>query len=317
MTDKVISDAVQFVTIDDNRAGQRLDNFLIAVLKGVPKSRIYRILRKGEVRVNKKRVKPEYRLANDDVVRIPPIRISEKVEAVASSGLLAAIESAIVFESDALMVVNKPSGIAVHGGSGISLGLIEALRQLRPEQKFLELVHRLDRDTSGLIMVAKKRSMLVWLHKQLQQDGVDKRYLALVEGQWSKRKLKVDAPLEKNNLQSGERMVRVSPSGKASLTKFQLIESLAGASLIEAKPVTGRTHQIRVHTQYAGHAIACDPKYGSDEFAKFMKTKGLNRLFLHAWRLVITLPDGEQKTFEAPLDERLNGVVANLRTTSK
>jgi len=316
MNEKVINEKVRFETVDEGREGQRLDNFLLTKLKGVPKSRIYRLLRKGEVRVNKKRAKPDQRLAIDDVVRIPPVRIAERQEVKASESLGQLINDAVVYEDKALIVINKPSGIAVHGGSGISLGLIETVRQLRPEAKFLELVHRLDRDTSGLVMIAKKRSMLVWLHEQLRGDGVDKRYLTLVEGKWSKRKSRVDAPLEKNHLQSGERMVRVSQGGKRSLTMFSVVEWFRGATLVEAKPVTGRTHQIRVHAQYAGHPIAADPKYGSDEFAKQMKAYGLNRLFLHAWRLDVPLPDGGRLQLEAPLQGQLKDCVDALRVAS-
>ncbi len=315
MSEKNSSDKVQFVEVDEGRDGQRLDNFLLARLKGVPKSRIYRLLRKGEIRVNKKRSKPDLRLVIGDIVRIAPIRMSEKVVSKASEEFGQILADAIVYEDKALIVVNKPSGLAVHGGSGISLGLIETLRQLRPECSFLELVHRLDRDTSGLVMVAKKRSMLVWLHAQLRGDGVDKRYLTLVEGVWSKRKTKVDAPLAKNHLQSGERMVRVSASGKQSLTRFAIVESFKECTLVEAKPVTGRTHQIRVHAQFAGHAIAGDPKYGSDTFAKTMRQFGLKRLFLHAWRLVVPLPNGECLTLEAPLSGQLRDVIDRLRVS--
>lgn len=302
-------DKPHFVEIDEGRDGQRVDNFLITYLKGVPKSHVYRILRKGEVRINKGRCKPDTRLRAGDSVRIPPIRLADVKTASPSDNLKKLLESRIVFEDKALLIVNKPSGLAVHGGSGVSLGLIEALRQMRPELKFLELVHRLDRDTSGLIMIAKKRSMLTWLHAALRGDGVDKRYLALVAGSWSKRKLRVDAPLEKNHLQSGERMVRVTQGGKRSLTEFRIVQPLSKATLVEAKPVTGRTHQIRVHTQYAGHPIGCDPKYGDAEFDKLAREKGLKRLFLHAWRLTVPFEDGTSKSFEAPLDDELQSVV--------
>ena len=219
----VSAPAVQWFEIDSELAGQRIDNFLRTRLKGAPKTLIYRILRKGEVRVNKKRIKPDYRLQDGDLVRVPPIRLSEeKPQAVVSDNLKHLVENAILFEDDDLIVLNKPSGLAVHGGSGISLGLIESIRQIRPDARFLELVHRLDRDTSGCIMVAKKRSALRFLHAALQAKKITKIYHALVEGKWSARKTKVDAPLQKNELKSGERIVKAHPLGKPSLTEYKL-----------------------------------------------------------------------------------------------
>lgn len=333
---------VQFVEIDEGHVGQRLDNFLLGKLKGVPKSRIYRILRKGEVRVNKKRAKPELRLDYGDIVRIPPVRVAErKGPAQAGSGLLQLLESSILFEDDSLMVVNKPSGLAVHGGSGINLGLIEALRQMRPDARFLELVHRLDRDTSGCIMIAKKRSMLRYLHEQIREKRVDKIYQALVVGRWPNRKRKVDVPLKKNELKSGERIVRVDAEGKESLTEFTVLERFSDSSLqeeltlIEARPITGRTHQIRVHAQFAGHPLVGDDKYGLDDTNKAMKEQGIKRLFLHAARLKLQLPNtlndnhkkgkkenrgmkderGSKQWFDitAPLSEDLESGLARLR----
>lgn len=234
---------VQILEVAPELAGQRIDNFLRTQLRGVPKTLIYRILRKGEVRVNKGRIKPEYKLQAGDLVRVPPLRLAERDEPEPlAQGLLERLESAIVYEDKALIVLNKPAGIAVHGGSGLSYGVIEALRQLRPDAKELELVHRLDRDTSGLLMVAKKRSMLRHLHQALRGDGVDKRYMALVRGRWDTSKKQVSAPLLKNTLRSGERMVEVTEDGKEALTLFRVLRRFGDfATLVEAKPVTGRT----------------------------------------------------------------------------
>jgi len=296
---------VQLIEVAPELAGQRIDNFLRTQLKGVPKTLIYRILRKGEVRVNKGRIKPEYKLQAGDVVRVPPLRLAERDEPEPlAQGLLQRLEAAIVYEDKALIVLNKPAGIAVHGGSGLNYGVIEAFRQLRPEAKDLELVHRLDRDTSGLLMIAKKRSMLRHLHEALRGDGVDKRYMALVRGHWATAKKQVSAPLLKSNLRSGERMVEVNPEGKEALTVFRVLRRFGEfATLVEAKPVTGRTHQIRVHAQYAGHSIAGDSKYGDDEFTKEIRALGGKRLFLHAYELVVPLPDGGRLELAAPVDE--------------
>ncbi|WP_372777838.1 23S rRNA pseudouridine(955/2504/2580) synthase RluC [Litorivivens sp.] len=305
--------AVQLVTVDEGAEGQRIDNYLLKVLKGVPKSRIYRLLRKGEVRVNKSRVKPEFKLGVGDIVRIPPVRVSdpaEKATAFVSDSMADTLQNAILFEDDRLLIINKPSGLAVHGGSGVSLGLIEALRKLRPEAKFLELVHRLDRDTSGCVMLAKKRKTLKTLHGLLRGDGVDKRYLALVEGRWSPRKEQVKLPLLKNVLNSGERMVKTNPEGKYALTRYQVVRRFSGATLVEAKPVTGRTHQIRVHCQAAGHPIIGDDKYGRDEVNQRFRERGVRRLFLHAYRLRFEL-EGEWIEVEAPLSEDLQLFVSN------
>lgn len=307
--------AVRFITIDEGSGGQRIDNFLLKTLKGVPKSRIYRLLRKGEVRVNKSRIKPEYKLVSGDSVRIPPVRVAERGDPASlfvSDNLARQLQAAVLYEDDALLIINKPSGLAVHGGSGVSVGLIEALRRLRPEARFLELVHRLDRDTSGCVMLAKKRSTLKTLHGLLRGDGVDKRYLALVEGRWSSRKLQVKLPLEKNVLQSGERMVRVNPDGKYALTRFTVVQHFAGASLVEARPVTGRTHQIRVHCQAAGHPIVGDDKYGRDEVNEHFRRLGVNRLFLHARSLAFEL-DGRRVEVEAGLADDLKSFVDNQK----
>ena len=259
---------VLFVTISEENEAQRIDNFLITYLKGVPKSMIYRILRKGEVRVNKKRIKPEYKLAIGDQVRIPPIRVSEKTVPEISTKLnkVADLEKAIIYEDDVILAINKPSGIAVHGGSGLSFGVIEGLRALRPEAKFLELVHRIDRETSGILLIAKKRSALKSLHEQLRLKQMQKNYLALVKGNWPSECKVVQAPLLKNVLKSGERVVKVNAEGKPSETRFKVEERFGFATLVKASPVTGRTHQIRVHTQYANHPIAFDDRYGDSQF---------------------------------------------------
>ena len=305
---------VQWVEVSAEQAGQRIDNFLLTLLKGVPKTLIYRILRKGEVRVNKGRVKAPYRLQPGDVIRIPPLRLPEPKQSVqVSSSLSERLEQAVLFENDQLLIINKPSGLAVHGGSGINLGLIEALRQMRPRAKFLELVHRLDRDTSGAVMVAKKRSALKALHEDLRQNRVDKIYHALVAGHWSKRRTKVEAPLKKNELKSGERVVRVEADGKASLTQFRLLQRFEHCSLVEAKPITGRTHQIRVHTQYAGHPIIGDSKYGDEQANRVLKTQGVKRLFLHAAELRLRLPSSRERlVVQAPLEQSLQQVLAQL-----
>ena len=317
---KTENPGVQFVAITAENAGQRIDNFLRTQLKGVPKSMIYRILRKGEVRVNKKRVKPEYKLEDGDEVRVPPVRVAEREEQAVSPKLdkVAALESCILYEDDYLLVLNKPSGTAVHGGSGLSFGVIEGLRALRPEARFLELAHRLDRDTSGILLVAKKRSALRSLHEQLREKGMQKDYLALVRGDWPSHLKVVQAPLLKNILQSGERVVRVSAEGKPSETRFKVEERFGLATLVKASPVTGRTHQIRVHTLHGGHPIAFDDRYGDREFDRQLAPTGLARLFLHAAALTFTHPNtGESLRMEAPLDKALKHCLSQLRQQKK
>lgn len=316
MTENVINASVKMLEISDDEAGQRIDNYLLTKLKGVPKSLIYRIVRKGEVRVNKGRVKPEYKLQAGDIVRVPPVRVSEKMQAPISNKLnkVASLEKQIIFEDDCLLVLNKPSGIAVHGGSGLSFGVIEGLRALRPEARFLELVHRLDRDTSGILLVAKKRSALRNLHEQLRIKTVQKDYLALVRGQWQSHVKVIQAPLLKNELASGERIVKVSQDGKPSETRFSIEERYPNATLIKASPVTGRTHQIRVHTLHAGHPIAMDDKYGDKDFDTEMRLLGLNRLFLHAASIRFEHPKtGETLRLNAPLDNNMKAILKKLR----
>ncbi len=313
------SPKVQFVEISADHAGQRIDNYLMCQLKGVPRSLVYRIVRKGEVRVNKGRIKPEYRLKEGDMVRIPPVRQAEKkAPGKAPDKLLQQIESRILFEDKRIMVLNKPSGLAVHGGSGLSFGLIEVLRELRPNDNQLELVHRLDRDTSGCLIIAKKRSALRRLHEQLREGTMDKRYMTLVKGKWKGRSKWVDAPLLKNVIKSGERLVFVDSKGKDARTQFVPYSVGDVASLMSVKLDTGRTHQIRVHAQYIGFPIAGDDKYGDDEFNRQLKSKGLKRLFLHAFSLKFHLPDTETGEdvpiyIEAPLDEALVNTLNRLQ----
>ncbi|WP_440903995.1 23S rRNA pseudouridine(955/2504/2580) synthase RluC [Catenovulum sp. SX2] len=308
--------SVSYFDIDTDNSGQRIDNWLKRELKGVPTSLIYRILRKGEVRVNKKRVKPEYKLQAGDVLRLPPIRVEEKKdnEVMVGDKLKNLVERSILFEDKYLIVLNKPSGLAVHGGSGLNYGAIEAMRQIRPELKQLELVHRLDRDTSGCLVFAKKRSVLRALHEQLRTKQVDKRYWALVSGAWPAKLRVVEKPLFKNTLASGERVVRVdAKQGKPSETRFRVLNKYKGATLVEAFPVTGRTHQIRVHAAASGYPIALDDKYGEAEFDKKMKAVGINRLFLHAASISFIHPK-EQTTIrvEAPLEANLAQALERL-----
>ncbi|MFD1009645.1 MULTISPECIES: 23S rRNA pseudouridine(955/2504/2580) synthase RluC [Oceanisphaera] len=307
--------SVRLLTIEAEYEGQRIDNYLRTQLKGVPKSLIYRILRKGEVRVNKKRIKPEYKLVAGDVVRVPPVRVAERDHTIPENKLneVQSLEAAIVYEDDALIVINKPAGIAVHGGSGLSFGLIEGLRALRPTARFLELVHRLDRDTSGLLLIAKKRSMLRNLHEQLREKTMDKYYLALVCGRWQPQQRSVKAPLRKFELPSGERTVKVDKEGKPSETRFKVIQNFAQATLVECSPVTGRTHQIRVHTLHADHPIAGDNRYGDPIFDEQMRRLGLKRLFLHACRLRFYHPGKEEHmVVEAPLESSLTKLLNRM-----
>ncbi len=306
---------VRFYTAESEDSGQRIDNFLLKTLKGVPKSMIYRLLRKGEIRVNKKRTKPDYKLVDQDLIRVAPIRISEQPAPVSTKlNIVANLESQILYEDEILIILNKPSGMAVHGGSGVNFGVIEALRALRPQAKMLELVHRLDRDTSGCLVVAKKRSALRHLHEQLRSKKVQKFYHALVKGRWSPKLTRINEALKKNDLKSGERVVIVDNiNGKESETRFKVIQHYHNATLVRAFPVTGRTHQIRVHCQVKGHPIACDPKYGHQDFDEQMRSIGLKRLFLHAASIEFTHPRTEQRLkIEAPLEASLQKVLKRL-----
>jgi 23S rRNA pseudouridine955/2504/2580 synthase len=295
---------VQFVSITEKNQFQRIDNFLLAFLKGIPKSRIYSLIRKGEVRINKKRCKPETKLALDDLVRIPPVfgLEGESAPVMVSESLISFLDTAILYEDDTVVVINKPSGLAVHGGSGVRFGLIEALRRRYPETQFLELVHRIDRDTSGCILVAKKRSALRHFHAQFRNDEVDKTYHLAVHGVWPAHKKRVDAPLKKNELKSGERFVTVHQEGKSSQTLFRVLAVSEYFSLLEAKPVTGRTHQIRVHAAFSGYPIVGDDKYIHRES---IDTHGMSksRLMLHAKSIAISLMSGERLYVESPYDD--------------
>lgn len=294
---------VSHVLIEEDRAGQRLDNFLIGHLKGVPKSRIYRIIRSGEVRVNKGRAKQNTRLEAGDTVRIPPIRTAQSKEPPpVSDDLAERLARALVYEDDDLLIYNKPSGMAVHGGSGISLGLIETLRALRPGETGLELVHRLDRDTSGLIMVARRRPFLRKLQRLMQDGGITKRYWLLCRG-FRGAERRIEAPLNKT-MRGSERVVRVSREGKRSSTDFRLLERFGDLALVEATLDTGRTHQIRVHAQYGGFPVVGDPKYGDENLNARFAAQGVRRLCLHAHTLLLRHPaTGETLRVEAPLDE--------------
>lgn len=317
MSSSDLSPAVRYLTVDENSSGQRLDNFLIRELKGVPKTHIYRIIRSGEVRRNKGRVSADDRLTEGDVVRVPPVRVAQVVEAasIASSKSLPG-----VYEDEFLLAIDKPAGLAVHGGSGVSFGVIEQLRASRPEARFLELVHRLDRETSGLLLIAKKKSALTALQDQFRERSTGKTYLALVKGAWPVKTKRLDAPLQKYLLPDGERRVRVvapdHPQAQKSLSYVRVLASfpsLMGASLgdggftlLAVTIKTGRTHQIRVHLSHAGYPIVGDDKYGDFELNRQAHRTGLRRMFLHAWRLEINHPASQQKIqLEAKLPQNL------------
>jgi len=305
-------DSVNFVEIDESGAAQRIDNFLFRHLKGVPKSHIYRILR-GEVRVNKKRVDQTYRLQLGDLLRIPPVRVAEKHEA--EQPRIPAVEFPILYEDDALVAVNKPAGVAVHGGSGVSFGVIEQMRNARPQAKFLELVHRLDRETSGVLLLAKKRSALTAMHETMREGNSDKRYLALVLGQWKNLRQHVKLPLHKFDTPQGEKRVMVREDGQASHTIFALQKSWQDCSLLEAQLKTGRTHQIRVHLAHLGFPIAGDDKYGDFARNKALAKQGLKRMFLHAYSIAFAHPlSGEPLRLVAPLPRELERFIAKLDT---
>lgn len=306
---------VQHVEIDAASHGQRLDNFLMKHLKGAPKSLIYRILRKGEVRLNSKRAKPMQKLQSGDVVRIPPVRLEKSEGAeMPGRGLQDLLRDSIIFEDDYLLAINKPSGIAVHGGSGQKLGIIESLRAMGLGGKYLELAHRLDRETSGTLLMAKKRTALVELHKSLRTGEAEKTYMALVSGKWSRRVKTIDAPLQKNTLSSGERMVRVQETGKESITHFSIAQEFKKATLLNVSLDTGRTHQIRVHAQLAGHPVLGDGKYSSKEEQALAKQLGLKRLFLHAQILGIRHPEsGQMLELLSPMPDELEAVLRNLK----
>lgn len=297
--------------IDGEYAGQRIDNYLIRRLKGVPKSHVYRILRSGEVRVSSRRVGPDYRLQAGDRIRVPPIRLSQRTTGVRTPPKLAA---PVLFEDAAILAIDKPAGAAVHGGSGVSFGVVEQLRTERPDARFLELVHRLDRDTSGVLLLAKKRLALTALHAQLREGRVQKIYRVLVRGAWRNARQNVRLGLTKRVLATGERRVRVDEAGQAAHTVFRLVERFADVSLLEAELKTGRTHQIRVHLAHLGFPIAGDGKYGDFDWNHVLARQGLKRMFLHAARVGFTHPiSGAALRIEAALPPELERYVAAVR----
>lgn len=307
--------SVSIVAIEEDSAGQRIDNFLVKTLKGVPKSHLYRILRSGEVRVNSKRIDATYRLVMGDLVRIPPIRTAPAHDDSAKAAVTARFTDAVIYEDDAILIINKPSGFAVHGGSGISRGVIEQLRLERPRAKFLELVHRLDRDTSGVLMLAKKRSALVQLHEAIRNNHTDKRYIMLVHGNWLEKKKRVTLPLQKYVLASGERRVSVHEDGQQSETVFYLRANFGDFSLLEAQLITGRTHQLRVQLAHLGFPIAGDDKYGDFAVNKAMQKRGLKRMFLHSAETNIRHPlSGEKLKLIAPLPAELEKFLQKLES---
>jgi 23S rRNA pseudouridine955/2504/2580 synthase len=288
---------VQILEIGEESAAQRIDNFLLRTLKGVPKSHVYRVLRSGEVRVNSGRVGPDYRLQMGDRVRVPPVRVSTSVKAPPKPA-----EFPIVHEDASILVVDKPAGVAVHGGSGVSYGVIESLRASRPQTKFLELAHRLDRDTSGLLIVCKKRSALVELHRQLREGEVEKIYAAIVKGVPERAAFEIDEPLHKYVTGAGERRVSVKEGGMTALTRVKVAQKGREASLLEIRLLTGRTHQIRVHLAHAGHPVLGDDKYGDFELNRALAKQGVKRLFLHARKLAFDHPlEKKRLRLESPL----------------
>jgi 23S rRNA pseudouridine955/2504/2580 synthase len=315
---EVSSTAVSRLTIGDEAAGQRLDNYLFKLLKGVPKSRVYRMLREGEVRANGRRVQPDYRLETGDELRIPPIRTAVRPPEENLPKIGKSLLGRIIYRDDGLLVLDKPAGQAVHGGSGISLGIIEQLRRELPEQRFMELVHRLDRETSGVLLVALKRSALVELHRMLRDGEVRKTYLALAIGHWRDPVRHVKLPLHKFHTEDGERRVMVRDDGQHAHTIFRLRERYSGYSLLEAELKTGRTHQIRVHLASLKHPIALDDKYGDFELNRALKKQGLKRMFLHAARLEMRHPlTGAPLVLEAPLPPDLQGFLQTLTAAAE
>ncbi len=305
------------VVVDEGSDGQRLDNFLLRELKGVPKTHVYRIIRSGEVRINKGRAAADTRLGVGDVVRLPPLRLPAETAAPAPAAAAPAREFPVLFEDEHLLAIDKPAGVAVHGGSGVSFGVIEQLRQARSGAKFLELVHRLDRETSGILLVARKRSALTALQAQFRDRETGKTYLALVSGDWPARKKVIDAPLHKYLLDDGERRVKVvakdDPDGMRAVTLVKVAQRLAGFSLLEVTIKTGRTHQIRVHLASQGHGIAGDDKYGDFELNRTLQRQGLKRMFLHAWRLQFSHPATDERIeLTAPLPAELQSFIDRL-----
>ena len=328
-THAISKDSVSLITVAEHEAGQRLDNYLIKILKGVPKSHIHRIIRAGEVRLNKKRCKPDSRIQTGDLLRIPPVRTAEKQRSSENRAqAVPAREFTIIYEDDALLVIDKPAGTAVHGGSGVSFGVIEQIRRARPEARYLELVHRLDKDTSGLLMIAKKRSALVKLHEAIRNDHPKKIYLALGVGRLPNDRFHVKLPLFKYTGAQGEKMVRVSEDGQSAHTIFRVLNrfsdgllhqvGLSDLTLVEATLKTGRTHQIRVHLQSQDCPIAGDERYGDYQANKRLQKLGLKRMFLHASELHLAHPlTGEKLILKAPLPQELAQFVLMLENQEK
>jgi 23S rRNA pseudouridine955/2504/2580 synthase len=316
-SNRVGAPAVRHQDIDVETAGQRLDNYLLGELKGVPRSHVYRLIRSGQVRVNSGRATPSYRLQAGDRVRVPPVGVRPPATAVATPDRLDWLAERIIYEDARVLVIDKPAGLAVHGGSGISLGCIEALRLLRPESKDLELAHRLDRGTSGCLLLAKRRSTLRVLHELLREGRVDKRYLTLVKGRWPEDVSAIDAALVTRRV-GGEARVKVDPSGKEARSTFRVLDRFGKtASLLEVTIDTGRTHQIRVHAAHAGHPVAGDERYGDADFDAYLKSFGLQRMFLHAHALSFEWPEtGEPFNASAPLPEDLKTVLTAIETKS-
>lgn len=306
---------VRYLTISAQEEDQRIDNFLITFLKTVPKSKIYRILRKGEVRVNKKRVDPSYRIREGDAIRLPPLFIEEKAKSVPpNKENVKFLLDRVLFEDENLLVLNKPSGMSVHGGSTVRVGIIEAMQYLLPQFKHLELVHRLDSETSGCLILAKKKKILRELHSLLRDGQVKKIYWALTKGRWKKNELRIDQPLHKSYQEGGKHVVKVDPEGKSASTLFHPLKEFNEASLMEVSLLTGRTHQIRVHSAHQGHPIAQDDRYGDADFNKFIRALGLKRLFLHARLIDFTLPSTQQHIkVVAPLDNELEKTIQALQ----
>ena len=328
-THAISKDSVSLITVAEHEAGQRLDNYLIKILKGVPKSHIHRIIRAGEVRLNKKRCKPDSRIQTGDLLRIPPVRTAEKQRSSENRAqAVPAREFTIIYEDDALLVIDKPAGIAVHGGSGVSFGVIEQIRRARPEARYLELVHRLDKDTSGLLMIAKKRSALVKLHEAIRNDHPKKIYLALGVGRLPNDRFHVKLPLFKYTGAQGEKMVRVSEDGQSAHTIFRVLNrfsdgllhqvGLSDLTFVEATLKTGRTHQIRVHLQSQDCPIAGDERYGDYQANKRLQKLGLKRMFLHASELHLAHPlTGEKLILKAPLPQELAQFIVMLENQEK
>lgn len=308
---------VQQIMIDQNHDNQRLDNYLISILAGVPKSLIYKVIRKGEVRVNKKRAKHTQRLAINDIVRIPPIQLGDENEIFVSQGLAEELEKKILIENQDWLIINKPSGLPVHAGEEVKVGLIEALRHIRPEQNFLELVHRLDKETSGCLLIAKNRKALLFLQGLFKHGLIKKTYWALTLGKWKQSEVTIDAAMRKNAEVGGERIVILDENGKSAQTRFKVLEEFDSFTLVSAEPFTGRTHQIRVHALALGHPLAGDSKYGNKEYNHKLKFLGLRRLFLHAhflsWKDECT---GIIQKVTAPLSPDLETCLVNLREKS-